>query len=129
MQFSVNHPVLYILTGLILGPTGVVGLLGGVSVTGFAMAVFMSNAGGAWDNAKKYIENGAYGGKKLPDGSKNPTHGAAVIGDTVGDPCKDTSGPSLNILIKLMSMVSVVFAPVVVKFAPVIQSWLGLGSI
>ena len=113
-----------IITGLILGPTGVVGLLGGVSVTGFAMAVFMSNAGGAWDNAKKYIEKGAHGGKKLPDGSKNPVHGAAVIGDTVGDPCKDTSGPSLNILIKLMSMVSIVFAPVVIRFSPEIQEFL-----
>ena len=77
-----------IVTGLILGPTGVVGLLGGVSVTGFAMAVFMSNAGGAWDNAKKYIERGNHGGK----GSER--HKAAVVGDTVGDPFKDTSGPS-----------------------------------
>ena len=93
-----------ILTGIILGPTGVVGLLGGVSVTGFAMAVFMSNAGGAWDNAKKYIERGNHGGK----GSDQ--HKAAVVGDTVGDPFKDTSGPSLNILIKLMSMVSIVMA-------------------
>ena len=84
-----------IVTGLVLGPTGVVGLLGGVSVTGFAMAVFMSNAGGAWDNAKKYIESGHHGGK----GSEQ--HKAAVVGDTVGDPFKDTSGPSLNILIKL----------------------------
>ena len=80
-----------IITGLILGPTGVVGLLGGVSVTGFAMAVFMSNAGGAWDNAKKYIERGNHGGK----GSEQ--HKAAVVGDTVGDPFKDTSGPSLNL--------------------------------
>ena len=94
-----------IITGLILGPTGVVGLLGGVSVTGFAMAVFMSNAGGAWDNAKKYIERGNHGGK----GSEQ--HKAAVVGDTVGDPFKDTSGPSLNILIKLMSIVALVFAP------------------
>ena len=91
-------------TGLILGPTGVVGLLGGVSVTGFAMAVFMSNAGGAWDNAKKYIEGGHHGGK----GSEQ--HKAAVVGDTVGDPFKDTSGPSLNILIKLCSTVSIVFS-------------------
>ena len=96
-----------IITGLILGPTGVVGLLGGVSVTGFAMAVFMSNAGGAWDNAKKYIEAGHHGGK----GSDN--HKAAVIGDTVGDPFKDTSGPSLNILIKLCSTVSIVFSAVI----------------
>ncbi len=97
-------------TGLILGPTGVVGLLGGVSVTGFAMAVFMSNAGGAWDNAKKYIERGNHGGK----GSEQ--HKAAVVGDTVGDLFKDTSGPSLNILIKLCSTVSIVFSGVVVAF-------------
>ncbi len=88
-----------ILTGLILGPVGVVGLLGGVSVTGFAMAVFMSNAGGAWDNAKKYIEGGHHGGKG------SPQHKAAVVGDTVGDPFKDTSGPSLNILIKNVNLI------------------------
>ena len=99
-----------ILTGLILGPTGVVGLLGGVSVTGFAMAVFMSNAGGAWDNAKKYIERGNHGGK----GSDQ--HKAAVVGDTVGDPFKDTSGPSLNILIKLCSTVSIVFSGLILAF-------------
>jgi len=98
-------------TGLILGPTGVVGLLGGVSVTGFAMAVFMSNAGGAWDNAKKYIERGNHGGKG------SDCHKAAVVGDTVGDPFKDTSGPSLNILIKLCSTVSIVFSGVVVAFS------------
>ncbi len=97
-------------TGLILGPTGVVGLLGGVSVTGFAMAVFMSNAGGAWDNAKKYIEGGHHGGK----GSEQ--HKAAVVGDTVGDPFKDTSGPSLNILIKLCSTVSIVFSGLILAF-------------
>ena len=96
--------VVPILTGLLLGPLGVVGLLGGVSVTGFAMAVFMSNAGGAWDNAKKYIETGHHGGK----GSEQ--HKAAVVGDTVGDPFKDTAGPSLNILIKLCSTVSIVFS-------------------
>ncbi|MCI2055956.1 MAG: sodium-translocating pyrophosphatase [Oscillibacter sp.] len=99
-----------IATGLILGPTGVVGLLGGVSVTGFAMAVFMSNAGGAWDNAKKYIESGHHGGK----GSE--CHKAAVVGDTVGDPFKDTSGPSLNILIKLCSTVSIVFSGLIIAF-------------
>ena len=99
-----------ILTGLILGPIGVVGLLGGVSVTGFAMAVFMSNAGGAWDNAKKYIEAGHHGGK----GSN--CHKAAVVGDTVGDPFKDTSGPSLNILIKLCSTVSIVFSGLILAF-------------
>ena len=99
-----------IITGLILGCEGVVGLLGGVSVTGFAMAVFMSNAGGAWDNAKKYIERGNHGGK----GSEQ--HKAAVVGDTVGDPFKDTSGPSLNILIKLCSTVSIVFSGLIVAF-------------
>ena len=102
--------VVPIVTGLILGPTGVVGLLGGVSVTGFAMAVFMSNAGGAWDNAKKYIETGHHGGK----GSEQ--HKAAVVGDTVGDPFKDTSGPSLNILIKLCSTVSIVFSGLILAF-------------
>ena len=99
-----------ILTGLILGPEAVVGLLGGVTVTGFAVAVFMSNAGGAWDNAKKYIESGHHGGK----GSE--CHKAAVVGDTVGDPFKDTSGPSLNILIKLCSTVSIVFSGLIVAF-------------
>ena len=99
-----------ILTGLILSVEGVVGLLGGVSVTGFAMAVFMSNAGGAWDNAKKYIEAGHHGGKG------GEQHKAAVIGDTVGDPFKDTSGPSLNILIKLVSTVSIVFSGLIVNF-------------
>ena len=102
--------VVPIVTGLILGPTGVVGLLGGVSVSGFAMAVFMSNAGGAWDNAKKYIETGHHGGK----GSEQ--HKAAVVGDTVGDPFKDTSGPSLNILIKLCSTVSIVFSGLILAF-------------
>ncbi len=102
--------VVPIVTGLTLGPTGVVGFLGGVSVTGFALAVFMSNAGGAWDNAKKYIESGHHGGK----GSKQ--HKAAVVGDTVGDPFKDTAGPSLNILIKLCSTVSIVFSGLTVSF-------------
>ena len=99
--------VVPIVTGCILGVEGVVGLLGGVTVTGFAMAVFMSNAGGAWDNAKKYIESGKHGGKG------SDCHKAAVIGDTVGDPFKDTSGPSLNILIKLVSTVSIVFSGLV----------------
>jgi len=99
-----------ILTGFILGPTGVVGLLGGVSVTGFALAVFMSNAGGAWDNAKKYIERGNFGGKG------SDCHKAAVVGDTVGDPFKDTSGPSLNILIKLCSTVSIVFSSLIISY-------------
>ena len=100
-----------IVVGLILGCTGVVGMLAGATATGFLMAVFMSNSGGAWDNAKKYIESGVHGGK----GSEN--HKAAVVGDTVGDPFKDTSGPSINILIKLLSMVSIVFAAVVVRFS------------
>ena len=99
-----------IATGLVLGAEGVVGLLGGVSVTGFAMAVFMSNAGGAWDNAKKYIEAGHHGGKG------SDCHKAAVVGDTVGDPFKDTSGPSLNILIKLCSTVSIVFSGLILSF-------------
>ena len=107
---AVLASVVPIATGLVLGPTGVVGLLGGVSVTGFAMAVFMSNAGGAWDNAKKYIERGNHGGK----GSEQ--HKAAVVGDTVGDPFKDTSGPSLNILIKLCSTVSIVFSGLILSF-------------
>ncbi len=97
--------------GLVLGSTGVVGMLAGATATGFLMAVFMSNSGGAWDNAKKYIESGTHGGK----GSS--CHKAAVVGDTVGDPFKDTSGPSINILIKLLSMVSIVFAALVVNFS------------
>ncbi len=112
--------VVPVAVGLIFGVPGVMGLLAGGLTCGFAMAVFMANAGGAWDNAKKYIETGAHGGK----GSE--AHKAAVTGDTVGDPFKDTSGPSLNILIKLMSMVSVVFAGLVVKFSPVIADWLGM---
>ena len=110
-----------IATGLLLGPAGVMGLLAGGLTTGFITAVFLNNSGGSWDNAKKYIEEGNHGGKKLPDGTKNPNHGAAVIGDTVGDPFKDTSGPSLNILIKLMSMVSVVFAGLIVKYGDQLQ--------
>ena len=96
--------------GFILGVNGVVGMLAGALVSGFAMAIMMANSGGAWDNAKKYIEAGNFGGK----GSDN--HKAAVVGDTVGDPFKDTSGPSVNILIKLISMVSIVFAGVIVRF-------------
>jgi len=100
-----------VLTGVIFGVSGVMGLLlGGVS-TGFILAIFMANSGGAWDNAKKYIEEGHLGGK----GSEN--HKAAVVGDTVGDPFKDTSGPSLNILIKLMSMVSIVMAGLTVAWS------------
>lgn len=99
-----------IAVGLILGCNGVVGMLAGALVSGFALAVMMANSGGAWDNAKKYIEAGNFGGK----GSSN--HKAAVVGDTVGDPFKDTSGPSVNILIKLLSMVSIVFASLVVAY-------------
>ena len=120
--------IIPVVTGLILGVPGVMGLLAGGLSCGFVLATMLNNAGGAWDNAKKYIEKGHLGGKKLPDGSSNPVHGAAVIGDTVGDPCKDTAGPSLNILIKLMSMVSIVFSPVIVKYSPVIQGWLGIGQ-
>ncbi|MHC4509681.1 MAG: sodium-translocating pyrophosphatase [Planctomycetota bacterium] len=111
-----------VVTGLLLGVAGVMGLLVGGLTTGFVLAITLNNAGGAWDNAKKYIEKGAHGGK----GSE--AHKAAVVGDTVGDPCKDTSGPSLNILIKLMTMVSVVFSGVVVKFAPMVSEWLHLGG-
>jgi K(+)-stimulated pyrophosphate-energized sodium pump len=92
--------------GIVFGVPGVFGLLAGGLASGFVLAVFMANSGGAWDNAKKYIEQGHVGGK----GSES--HKAAVIGDTVGDPFKDTSGPSLNILIKLMSMVAIVTAGV-----------------
>jgi K(+)-stimulated pyrophosphate-energized sodium pump len=111
-----------VVTGLILGVPGVMGLLAGGLVCGFVLATMLNNAGGAWDNAKKFIEKGAHGGK----GSE--AHKAGVVGDTVGDPCKDTSGPSLNILIKLMTMVSVVFTPVVIKFSPIIQEMLHITS-
>jgi K(+)-stimulated pyrophosphate-energized sodium pump len=114
--------IIPVVTGLLLGVAGVMGLLAGGLTCGFVLAITLNNAGGAWDNAKKYIEKGAHGGKG------SDAHKAAVVGDTVGDPCKDTSGPSLNILIKLMTMVSVVFSGVVVKFAPVISGWLGLGG-
>ena len=95
-----------IVVGILLGPAALGGMLAGALVTGVLMAIFMSNAGGAWDNAKKYIEGGVHGGKG------SDAHKAAVVGDTVGDPFKDTSGPSINILIKLMTIVSVVFAPI-----------------
>ena len=100
-----------IVVGMILGYKGVVGLLAGATVTGFLMAIYMANAGGAWDNAKKYIEAGNFGGKG------SDCHKAGVVGDTVGDPFKDTSGPAINILIKLLSMVSIVFAGLVVNFS------------
>ncbi|MDH4210564.1 MAG: sodium-translocating pyrophosphatase [candidate division WOR-3 bacterium] len=100
-----------IVIGIFLGPNGVIGLLVGALITGFAVALMMANSGGAWDNAKKYIEKGELGGKGSPE------HKASVVGDTVGDPFKDTAGPSLNILIKLMSTVSIVFAGFILRFA------------
>ena len=102
--------IIPIVVGLVLGVAGVLGLLTGGLAAGFTLAVFMSNSGGAWDNAKKMIEEGSFGGK----GSEN--HKATIVGDTVGDPFKDTSGPSLNILIKLMSMVSIVMAGLTIAF-------------
>lgn len=103
--------VIPVVVGVLFGVAGVLGLLAGTLTAGFSLAVMMANAGGAWDNAKKYIEEGHYGGKG------SPAHKAAVVGDTVGDPFKDTSGPSLNILIKLMAMASVVFAGLVTYIA------------
>jgi len=100
-----------IVTGIVFGVSGVMGLLVGGLGTGFVLAVFLANAGGAWDNAKKYVEEGNFGGK----GSE--CHKATIVGDTVGDPFKDTSGPSLNILIKLMSMVSIVMAGLTVAYS------------
>ena len=102
--------VIPIIIGLVLGVAGVLGLLTGALAAGFTLAVFMSNSGGAWDNAKKMIEEGNFEGK----GSEN--HKATIVGDTVGDPFKDTSGPSLNILIKLVSTVSIVFSGLIVNF-------------
>lgn len=101
-----------IVMGVVLGTNALGGLLAGALVTGVLMAIFMANAGGAWDNAKKYIEGGTHGGKG------SPSHKAAVVGDTVGDPFKDTSGPSINILIKLMTIVSLVFAPLFLAVGP-----------
>jgi K(+)-stimulated pyrophosphate-energized sodium pump len=112
--------VVPVASGLILGVPGVMGLLAGGLTTGFVLATMLNNAGGAWDNAKKHIERS---GKKGTE-----AHKAGVVGDTVGDPCKDTSGPALNILIKLMAMVSVVFSPLVVKYSPMVQEWLGIVS-
>jgi len=105
-----------IVVGLILGVGGVMGLLAGGLSTGLVLAIMMNNAGGAWDNAKKYIESGQHGGKG------SDFHKAAVVGDTVGDPFKDTAGPSINILIKLMSMVSIVFAGLIVAYSPMIEA-------
>ncbi|MDW8054435.1 MAG: sodium-translocating pyrophosphatase [Anaerolineae bacterium] len=104
-----------LVVGIVLGPAALAGLLVGATGSGFVLAVMMANAGGAWDNAKKFIETGELGGK----GSAN--HKAAVVGDTVGDPFKDTSGPSLNILIKLMSVVSLVFAPLFVQIGGLVR--------
>ena len=103
-----------LLIGLLLGTEALGGMLAGSLASGVLLAIMMANAGGAWDNAKKYVEGGAYGGK----GSE--THKATVVGDTVGDPFKDTSGPSINILIKLMTIVSLVFAPVFVHFGGIL---------
>lgn len=100
-----------VIVGLVLGVNGVAGMLGGATASGFVLALMMSNAGGAWDNAKKYIETGAHGG------SGSEAHKAAVVGDTVGDPFKDTSGPSINILIKLLSTVAIIFCAVFVKYS------------
>ena len=107
---SVLAVVTPIVVGILLGPSGIAGMLCGAVVSGFLLAILMSNAGGAWDNAKKYIEGGNHGGK----GSEQ--HKAAVVGDTVGDPFKDTSGPSINILIKLLSIVSIVFAYIIANY-------------
>ena len=114
---SVLGLILPVIVGLVLGVTGVIGLLVGTLTCGFCVAVYMANAGGAWDNAKKYIETGVLGGKK------SEVHKATVVGDTVGDPFKDTTGPSLNILIKLMSMVSVVAAGLIVKYSFEALGW------
>ena len=103
-----------VLVGWLLGPEGLGGFLAGATVTGFILAITFSNAGGAWDNAKKWVETGAYGGKG------SDAHKAAVIGDTVGDPMKDTAGPSLNIMIKLASIISLVLAPVIANFTGII---------
>jgi K(+)-stimulated pyrophosphate-energized sodium pump len=114
-----------VVVGLLLGVSGVLGLLAGGLATAFSLALMMANAGGAWDNAKKYIEEGHHGGKG------SDAHKAAVVGDTVGDPFKDTSGPALNILIKLMSMVSIVFAGLIVAVDHgygLIGQLLGLGG-
>ena len=100
--------IIPLVIGVFLGASGVVGLLAGTTVSGFVLAIMMANSGGAWDNAKKYIESGQFGGKG------SDCHKAAVVGDTVGDPFKDTSGPSINILIKLTSMVSIVLIGLVV---------------
>jgi K(+)-stimulated pyrophosphate-energized sodium pump len=106
---SLTAIVAPIVVGLLLGTEGVVGFLVGGLASGFCMAIFAANSGGAWDNAKKFIEGGNYGGKG------SPAHHAGVVGDTVGDPLKDAAGPSLNILLKLQSMVSIVVLGLVIK--------------
>ncbi len=116
--------VVPVAVGLIFNVAGVLGLLAGGLATGFVLAIMMANAGGAWDNAKKFIEEGSHKDEYGEKGSEQ--HKATVVGDTVGDPFKDTSGPSLNILIKLMSMVSVVFAGLIAKYGGVLSSWLGM---
>ena len=110
--------------GLVFDVGGVLGLLAGGLATGFVLAIMMANAGGAWDNAKKFIEEGKHKDEYGEKGSEQ--HKATIVGDTVGDPFKDTSGPSLNILIKLMSMVSVVFAGLIAKYGGMLNSWLGM---
>jgi K(+)-stimulated pyrophosphate-energized sodium pump len=104
-----------LLVGFILGPVALGGELIGVIVSGLSLALLMTTGGGAWDNAKKYIESGHLGGKKLPDGSRNPAHSAAVVGDTVGDPTKDTAGPAINPLIKVMNIVAILFAALILS--------------
>ena len=106
-----------LVVGFILGPVALGGLLIGVIISGLLLALMMTTGGAAWDNAKKYIESGNLGGKRLPDGSKNPTHAAAVVGDTVGDPTKDTAGPAINPLIKVMNIVAILFAALILKYS------------
>lgn len=105
-----------LVVGFIFGPVALGGLLIGVIISGLMLAIMMTTGGAAWDNAKKYIESGNLGGKRLPDGSKNPTHAAAVVGDTVGDPTKDTAGPAINPLIKVMNIVAILFAGLILKY-------------
>lgn len=105
-----------LVVGFIFGPVALGGLLIGVIISGLLLALMMTTGGAAWDNAKKYIELGNLGGKRLPDGSKNPTHAAAVVGDTVGDPTKDTAGPAINPLIKVMNIVAILFAGLILKY-------------
>jgi K(+)-stimulated pyrophosphate-energized sodium pump len=114
---SLMAVIVPISVGLILGVAGVFGLLAGSLAAGFSLATLLNNAGGAWDNAKKFIEKGNFGGKG------SDAHKAAVTGDTIGDPFKDTAGPSLNTLIKLMAMVSIVFSGLIVRYS---EAFMGL---